>query len=967
MDVVGRFKFGCGGLTGDVQMASDSSMIPPEDKFDIPTMDDAAAFDQFSFLLNDPAPTHDSSSADSSSSNADSPPDWSQFSNSWHTDDSPLNPGNVKFDPTSLGFDLTLPLDMDIDFNPTLAVDPSALHFDPKMFAPADPSPFQPQQQSMFTQNLAPRRMSITSSSSSSGASLSPVLGPASASSSVASVPSTATTSPHLTSNPAISLQPAGNDPVDELAHSVRQTAGVTLAVPVQGQAEQFSFTNPQKLPIPRLPRPSPPAAGTSAKRKSPSVESTPSPDPALGGTIATIGRPKTSHTTIERRYRTNLNARIQSLKDAVPALRVLESKDRAKKGEEGAEAAFEDGKSDRPVWNDVVDERGFVDGVKVARKISKANVLGKAAEYIHVLKRRETRLKREQVGLRSLISGLVGGPALLREWEREWVSRFGGPERDEGTSDMSDDDGADEGESDDDEDGLRPKKRAKGAPKKVVKEPKAKKEDTPPGVVPEKRKRGRPRKVQPVPEVPALQLQQQQQPQETVAPPAQQQPAQYLLAAFAFFSFFNSPLTSSYSRPPPAHSGVVLADSGPVVAPTSSYEFGWQEALQIFHLVASGLICLTILSPFLPKSVPSLRKLLPSANFPRTDAARRLALIDALDASHRGIPDEAALLRTALGVYPGASGLLLSFASPKRGGKAKTLEHMQLEQRAWVRLAELAVFDLNSGSTSFGLRAQAYWGMVSRTSTFAPSPGDLATLALLVFPVWRSRAAALWARANRARVVRPFERAVIGAMTVEEACKSLAKTHNARLSPLGSLAVRNVRKAVAHVAGRTFVRAVLGADVRAGESEVYDAEKDAREEEERRAVVDAGRSMGGRSAELVGLLERICTGAFVRAEETALLDDAECDAEERGVRTLLGALVLHRALFPSGLQGGAGVSIMLSPPPSPSRRNAGLRAALRVALDGEVFYGGDGDLEEARDRVVDMLVEVDRASRRRV
>ena len=50
------------------------------------------------------------------------------------------------------------------------------------------------------------------------------------------------------------------------------------------------------------------------------------------------------------------------------------------------------------------------------------------------VLKRRENRLKREQAGLRSLISGLVGGPALLREWEREWLSRFGGPERDEAT-----------------------------------------------------------------------------------------------------------------------------------------------------------------------------------------------------------------------------------------------------------------------------------------------------------------------------------------------------------------------------------------------------------------------------------------------------------------------------------------------------------------------------------------------------
>lgn len=32
---------------------------------------------------------------------------------------------------------------------------------------------------------------------------------------------------------------------------------------------------------------------------------------------------------------------------------------------------------------NDTVDGRGFVDGVKVGRKMSKANILGKATEYI--------------------------------------------------------------------------------------------------------------------------------------------------------------------------------------------------------------------------------------------------------------------------------------------------------------------------------------------------------------------------------------------------------------------------------------------------------------------------------------------------------------------------------------------------------------------------------------------------------
>lgn len=256
---------------------------------------------------------------------------------------------------------------------------------------------------------------------------------------------------------------------------------------------------------------------------------------------------------------------------------------------------------------------------------------------------------------------------------------------------------------------------------------------------------------------------------------------------------------------------------------------------------------------------------------------------------------------------------------------------------------------------------------MVSHTPAFATSPGDLSTLALLVSPIWRARATALWTRAIHARVVRPFERAILSTMTIDEASISLAKASNVRLSPLGSLAVHNVRKTVVHLAGRTFVRSVLGADPQLGDNEVIDAGKDAREEEERRAVVDAGRSMGGPSAELVSLLERICTGMFVRYEDTQALDDSDIDEEERDVRTLLGAIVLYRGLFPSGLPSSLGVPVVLSPPPSPSRRNTGLRAALRVALDGEVFYNGGSELEEARDRVIDMLVDADRASRRRV
>ena len=39
----------------------------------------------------------------------------------------------------------------------------------------------------------------------------------------------------------------------------------------------------------------------------------------------------------------------------------------------------------------------------------------------------REARLDCEQDRLKSLISGLVGGPALLREWDRDWKDKYGG------------------------------------------------------------------------------------------------------------------------------------------------------------------------------------------------------------------------------------------------------------------------------------------------------------------------------------------------------------------------------------------------------------------------------------------------------------------------------------------------------------------------------------------------------------
>lgn len=257
----------------------------------------------------------------------------------------------------------------------------------------------------------------------------------------------------------------------------------------------------------------------------------------------------------------------------------------------------------------DVIDERGYVDGVKVARKCSKANVLGKAVEYIRVLKRREMRLRAEQDGLKTLVCGLVGGPALLREWEREWRERFGGEERDEvadGEGDVED-----EGDDDDDDDDVeeqedvgKKRKRAKvekdlGVAVNVKKEVKAATVTIGPDGQPEKRKRGRPRKVPlpPANSAPVVSTEQQQQQQ-----PQQQQ--QYLLAVFAMFSFFNSPLTSSSSHVHPhTHQGHVLSPeissqlTPPVMAVQNTATVTWRDWVQVAHLAITVLLFVSVVA----------------------------------------------------------------------------------------------------------------------------------------------------------------------------------------------------------------------------------------------------------------------------------------------------------------------------------------------------------------------------------
>lgn len=205
------------------------------------------------------------SSMDDSSAGA-SPPDWSQLSALWS---SPFEDPNLSGDGNTKDFtdmmDFSMPLGSDLDFGSQMAIDPHALHFDTQKFGLDDFS-LSPSQNFSFSfqPDVNPsqgRRLSVTSSSSSSGASLSPVVGSSPAPSQHSAVDSTS----------SASLDSAA----EELAQRVRQSAGIIQAIPIGMQQNNGKYTlsfnarflNILQLLLPTLPCSSPKILGWGQRR----------------------------------------------------------------------------------------------------------------------------------------------------------------------------------------------------------------------------------------------------------------------------------------------------------------------------------------------------------------------------------------------------------------------------------------------------------------------------------------------------------------------------------------------------------------------------------------------------------------------------------------------------------------------------------------------------------------------------
>lgn len=310
------------------------------------------------------------------------------------------------------------------------------------------------------------------------------------------------------------------------------------------------------------------------------------------------------------------------------------------------------------------------------------------------------------------------------------------------------------------------------------------------------------------------------------------------------------------------------------------------------------------------------------------------------------------------------------------------------------------------AGNVGKATRMQTYWCMSWHISTFAASTTDLSTLALIMRPLSSSKATALWDAARTREFLRPHEKIVLDNMNVDDAAEWLAKWQRwheterkgrcaacEKRTPLGVLAAILIRARLRKHAAALFVRTVIRDDARAGQDEccegeglVYDAEQDYRDEQERTETVQAGKSIGGRTAQLAVLLERIWDTGFCTHEEVLSYpqdEDVDCEdahdlasKDEAEIRALLSATIIYRRIFPSSFPAcSTSVSFILSPPPSPSQRNAALHMALRTALGSRAFEFASGGrledeelavaLEDSRDRVCDMLVELEKSCRR--
>lgn len=299
--------------------------------------------------------------------------------------------------------------------------------------------------------------------------------------------------------------------------------------------------------------------------------------------------------------------------------------------------------------------------------------------------------------------------------------------------------------------------------------------------------------------------------------------------------------------------------------------------------------------------------------------------------------------------------------------------------------------------SLSLYERVQIYRSVSRKNETFV---GDLVTLAVIagsttgiLSGLGRMKARSVWATAQdlvngahpKLRTSRISEKLVFETLGVDEAMNRLAllpvsgplikEREDEDYTPLQLFSCLIVKERVKKHVGKLFVQVVA----HPAERGMVNDEGE-REEEARRMTVDAARELGGSVGKLGKVFERVWKAASVEDDDLSSF----LALEDHEIKALFTALVLYRRVFAAHLHAECGPSsTLLSPPPSPtvtkSVKHAQMLLELRKALGNTVFEDTDVEgedmeggydssrpfgLEDARDRVVDMIVDVERRER---
>jgi len=224
-----------------------------------------------------------------------------------------------------------------------------------------------------------------------------------------------------------------------------------------------------------------------------------------------------------------------------------------------------------------------------------------------------------------------------------------------------------------------------------------------------------------------------------------------------------------------------------------------------------------------------------------------------------------------------------------------------------------------------------------------------------------KAKARSTWANARAKAHVKggavSYQRMVLQELSIDEAVDRIAFMVAAhgdgdkgtdRPSPLHLLGTAIVKERVKKHLGLLFIGSIGTED--------NEIDIDSVEKEERRETIEAAKELGGRVGELGRTLERVW-----KLGRNSLVDVQDVQDDVPGVdgeiHALLTALVLFQEVFAAPLK--IGVPATLSNGVQKDQRGA---AILRRALGNRVFEEWNG-LEDARDRAVDMVVELERKS----